>query len=64
MVEPINKVKAAARAAKPANESGTPLSGSLSGESSLGPAPPAKPFFQEDVHTTTEDDKSEVLYPL
>jgi len=60
MVEPIDKVKAAARAAR-ATDSGSRSSGSLSaGDSNSGPAPIAKPFFQEDVHTIAEEDESEV----
>jgi hypothetical protein len=60
MVEPIDKEKAAARAAKYATESASHSSGSFSGGSSSGPAPLAKPFFQEDVHTIAEEDESEV----
>lgn len=60
MVEPIDKDKAAARAAKHAVDSGSHSSGSLSGGSGSGPAPLAKPFFQEDVHTIAEEDESEV----
>lgn len=59
MVEPIDKVKAAARAARPTTDSRSRSSGSLSGgDSSSGPAPPTKPFFQED--TIAEEDESEV----
>jgi hypothetical protein len=61
MVEPIDKVKAAARAARKGTDSGSRSSGSLSvGDSSSGPAPASKPFFQEDVPTIAEEDESEV----